>query len=132
MRAAHIGIRGAITLGVLYALGAPGTAFAQSPGYAIVTSADIRGLSTKLNAFAAHKAARGFAVSIFDENDWVRYYGTDVLKRIHTPEAVEAFLELLDNMPESPERFEAAKEGLINQYRTSRLDFRTILGEVRK
>ena len=49
-----------------------------------------------------------------------------------TPEAVEAFLELLDNMPESPERFEAAKEGLINQYRTSRLDFRTILGEVRK
>ena len=35
-------------------------------------------------------------------------------------------------MPESPERFEAAKTGLINQYRTSRLDFRTILGEVRK
>ncbi len=49
-----------------------------------------------------------------------------------TPEAVEAFLELLDNMPESTERFETAKAGLINQYRTSRLDFRTILGAVRK
>jgi len=49
-----------------------------------------------------------------------------------TPEALGAFLELIDNMPESPERFEAAKTGLINQYRTSRLDFRTILGEVRK
>jgi predicted Zn-dependent peptidase len=49
-----------------------------------------------------------------------------------TPEAVEAFLELLDNMPESTERFEAAKAGLLNQYRTTRLDFRTILGAVRK
>ena len=49
-----------------------------------------------------------------------------------TPEAVDAFLDLIDNMPESPERFAAAQQGKINQYRTSRLGFRDILGAVRK
>ena len=105
MRAAQIGIRGAITLGILYALGAPGTAFAQSPGYAIVTSADIRGLSTKLESFAAHKAARGFAVSIFDESDWGGTGLTDdaaaealrdFLKTIHGPNNLEYVLLIGD------------------------------------
>ena len=49
-----------------------------------------------------------------------------------TPEAVDAFIDLLDDMPESPERFETARAGLINQYRTSRLNSRNILGTVRK
>jgi predicted Zn-dependent peptidase len=49
-----------------------------------------------------------------------------------TPEALETFIGLLDEMPESPERFDAAQAGMINQYRTSRLDFRRILTEVRK
>jgi len=49
-----------------------------------------------------------------------------------TPEAVQAFLQLMDDMPTSPERFEAAKQAQVSLYRTSRLGFRQILGEVRQ
>jgi predicted Zn-dependent peptidase len=48
-----------------------------------------------------------------------------------TPEAVAAFVELLDRMPESPDRFAAARESALNQYRTNRFTFRDILGTVR-
>ena len=48
-----------------------------------------------------------------------------------SPEAVAAFLDLLENLPISPERFAAARRAQIQQYRTSRLGFRQVLGAVR-
>ena len=48
-----------------------------------------------------------------------------------TMEALEVFLDLIDSLPVSPERFEAARQALINDYRTSRLGFRHVLGAVR-
>ena len=47
-----------------------------------------------------------------------------------TAEAVRAFVDLLDNLPISPERFETARAAQISRYRTSHLDFRQILGAV--
>ena len=49
-----------------------------------------------------------------------------------TAEALEVFVDLIDDLPESPERFTAAKRFLENQYRTSRLGFREVLPAVRK
>lgn len=46
-------------------------------------------------------------------------------------EALEAFKDLLDNLPVEPERFEQARQSVINRYRTSKLGFRQILGSVR-
>ena len=60
--------------GIIWAvllLGFPAAATAQSATYAIITSAEIRALSTQLDNFAAHKAARGMDVYIFDETDWL-------------------------------------------------------------
>jgi predicted Zn-dependent peptidase len=48
-----------------------------------------------------------------------------------TPEGIEAFVDLLDNMPVSPERFVIAKDALINSFVSSRLGFRDILPAVR-
>ena len=49
-----------------------------------------------------------------------------------TPEAVGAFLELIDDIPASEERFIAARKALVEQYRTRRLGFRDVLGAVRR
>ena len=49
-----------------------------------------------------------------------------------TPEAVAAFLELIDDIPASEERFAAARKALVEQYRTRRLGFRDVLGAVRR
>lgn len=46
-------------------------------------------------------------------------------------EALGTFLELIDDMPQSPKRFEEAQEAQINSLRTSRLGFRQLLGAVR-
>jgi predicted Zn-dependent peptidase len=46
-------------------------------------------------------------------------------------EAVAAFIDLLDNLPESAERFAIAKESLINQYRTGKIGFRSVIGVLR-
>ena len=46
-------------------------------------------------------------------------------------EAVEVFIDLIDRLPVSPERFEAARQALVNDYRTSRLGFRRVLDAVR-
>ena len=46
------------------------------------------------------------------------------------PEALATFVELIDQMPESPDRFAAAQQALINEYRTSRLTFREVLDAV--
>jgi len=48
-----------------------------------------------------------------------------------TAEALEVFIDLLENLPESPERFAQAQDAMTNQYRTSRLGFRRVLGAVR-
>jgi predicted Zn-dependent peptidase len=48
-----------------------------------------------------------------------------------TVEAVQAFIELMDHLPSSPERFAIARESLINLYRTGKVGFREVLGAVR-
>lgn len=48
-----------------------------------------------------------------------------------TIEAVNAFIDLMDNMPISPERFGLAKDSLINLYRTGKVGFREAPGIVR-
>jgi len=48
-----------------------------------------------------------------------------------TPEAVEAFISLIDNLPISEERFDIAKEAIINRYKTAKVGFREVIGAVR-
>ena len=48
-----------------------------------------------------------------------------------TSEAVEAFVDLIDNLPESPERFTEARESILNRYRTAKIGFRGVIGAVR-
>ena len=48
-----------------------------------------------------------------------------------TPEALEAFIDIIDNLPASGDRFEESQKSLINQYRTSKIGFRQVLGQVR-
>lgn len=43
-----------------------------------------------------------------------------------TVEAVKAFIDLLDNLPASEERFEITREALLNRYRTGKIGFRGI------
>lgn len=62
-----------------------------------------------------------------DYNLMSGFIGTQADK---TPEAVAAFVDLLDQMPESADRFTAARRSLINKYRTERLGFRQVLGAV--
>ncbi len=45
-------------------------------------------------------------------------------------EATRAFVDLMDNMPVSAERFAVARESVINQYRTGKIGFRELLGVV--
>ncbi len=47
------------------------------------------------------------------------------------PGAVEAFIDLLDNLPESEERFAIARQSIINRYRTAKIGFRGVIGAVR-
>jgi len=64
-----------------------------------------------------------------DFNMMSGYIGTQADK---TTEAVDAFVDLLDNLPVSPERFAAAQHALVSKYRTERLGFRQVLGSVRR
>jgi predicted Zn-dependent peptidase len=48
-----------------------------------------------------------------------------------TPEALDAFLSLFDQLPASPERFADTRDSLISRYRTGKLGFREILWAVR-
>ena len=63
-----------------------------------------------------------------DYNFMVGGMGTQADK---TPEAVAAFVGLIDDIPASPERFAAAQLSVLNKYRTERLGFRSVLGAVR-
>jgi predicted Zn-dependent peptidase len=63
-----------------------------------------------------------------DQNIMLGTIGTQTDK---TVDALSAFLDLIDNMPESDERFETSVESLMNRYRTSKISFRQIIGAVR-
>lgn len=88
--------------------------------------------------FQELREARGLAYSVGaryltgtrpkDESRMVGFIGTQTDK---TPEAVEAFLALMEDLPESPERFANSQNSIVNQYRTGKLGFREVLGAVR-
>ncbi len=48
-----------------------------------------------------------------------------------TVDALAAFIDLIDNMPRSSERFEEAVNAQLNRYRTAKLNFREVIGAVR-
>ena len=48
-----------------------------------------------------------------------------------TVDAIGAFVDLIDNMPESTERLDESVNSLLNRYRTSKLSFREVIGAVR-
>ena len=48
-----------------------------------------------------------------------------------TVDALDSFIDLIDNMPSSSERFEESVNSLLNRYRTSKLNFREVIGAVR-
>lgn len=62
------------------------------------------------------------------ENLMIGAIGTQPDKAV---EALEAFLNLFDNLPESESRFSNTLGSLENQYRVGKLDFRDVLGSVR-
>jgi len=62
-----------------------------------------------------------------DQNLMVGVIGSQADK---TVEAVKAFIDLLDNLPASEERFATTKDALINRYRTGKTGFRGIAGSV--
>ena len=43
-----------------------------------------------------------------------------------TVDALDAFVELIDNMPQSTERFEESVNSLLNRYRTAKIGFRDV------
>ncbi|MCI5106722.1 MAG: insulinase family protein, partial [Pseudomonadales bacterium] len=49
-----------------------------------------------------------------------------------TVDALTAFIDLIDNMPASSERFAETANSLENRYRTSRVSFREVIGSVRR
>lgn len=71
-----------------------------------------------------------YLVSSFEggENLVMGFIGTQADK---TVDALAAYLELWDNMPNSADRFQIVKESLDNQYRVSKIGFRNILGAVK-
>ena len=62
------------------------------------------------------------------ENLMLGVIGTQTDK---TVDALTAFIDLMDNMPESSERFEESVNSMVNRYRTSKLNFREVIGAVR-
>ena len=48
-----------------------------------------------------------------------------------TPEALKTFMNLIDNLPISEERFAIAKEAIINRYKTAKVGFREVIDAVR-
>jgi len=65
---------------------------------------------------------------IDDENLMIGAIGCQADK---TPEAISAFIDIIDNLPESPERMAEALTALDNQYRTGKIGFRQVIGAVR-
>ena len=48
-----------------------------------------------------------------------------------TAEALGAFVNLIDDLPVSDERFKIAKSAIINRYKTAKVGFRDVIGAVR-
>lgn len=65
---------------------------------------------------------------IDDENLMIGAIGCQADK---TPEAVAAFIDLMDNLPESKERMDEVLTSMDNQYRTSKIGFRGVIGAAR-
>jgi len=96
------------------------------------------GASMSSVVFQELREARGLAYSAAaryaqgrragDENLMLGAIGTQTDK---TAEALAAFIDLIDNMPVSAERFDEAVNASVNRYRTSKLSFREVLGAVR-
>ena len=63
-----------------------------------------------------------------DQNVMLGSIGTQTDK---TADALTAFLDLIDNMPVSVERFNESVNSSLNRYRTSKLSFRGVIGAVR-
>jgi len=63
-----------------------------------------------------------------DQDIMVGVIGTQADK---TLDALAAFIDLIDNLPNSPDRFKESRESLISNYRTSRINFRNVIGTVR-
>ena len=63
-----------------------------------------------------------------DQNVMWGYIGCQADK---TPEAVTALTELIDELPESPERFDEAKNSVVNRYRVAKIKFRALPGVLR-
>jgi len=88
--------------------------------------------------FQELREARALAYSTFaryqlgaragDQNLMWGYIGCQADK---TPEAITAFIDLIDNFPETPERFEETKNSVINQYRDTKFKFRDVLPAIR-
>lgn len=64
-----------------------------------------------------------------DQNVMLGGIGTQTDK---TVDALAAFIDLIDNMPESSERFDESVNSLMNRYRTSKINFREVIGAVRR
>ena len=62
------------------------------------------------------------------ENIMLGSIGTQTDK---TVDALGAFIDLIENMPQSSERFDTSVESLMNRYRTSKISFREVIGAVR-
>jgi len=62
------------------------------------------------------------------ENIMVGVIGCQADKTI---DALDAFLDLFDNLPESQERFAENVNAMTNRYRTSKIGFRSVIGAVR-
>jgi predicted Zn-dependent peptidase len=65
------------------------------------------------------------------KNEQNRMVGAIQTQADKTIDAVEAFIDLLDNLPESPERFAMAQQAIVNRYRTAKIGFRSVTGAVR-
>ena len=76
-------------------------------------------------------SAQGVYVSGGRKGDESRMIGAIMTQADKTPDAVGAFIDLMDNLPESSERFDAARQSILNRYRTSKLGFRSVLGAIR-
>ncbi len=63
-----------------------------------------------------------------DQNLMLGVIGTQTDK---TVDALSAFIDLIDNMPVSIERFDESVNSLLNRYRTSKVNFRQVIGAVR-
>lgn len=63
------------------------------------------------------------------ENMMLGVIGTQTDK---TVDALDAFIDLIDNMPTANERFQETANALINRYRTSKISFREVIGAVRR